>query len=143
MSDTNLFFLQIITINRVFYEDKCKQLIFPALDGSMGILAHHHKAVIAVMEGEVRIQKSDGTWVEGVTGIGQVQIANNRVTMLVDTLETPEEIDEQRALAAQERAKEQLRQQQSIWEYNVSKANLARSMERLKIKRHYDNDPRR
>lgn len=143
MSDTNLFFLQIITINRVFYEDKCIQLIFPAVDGSMGVLAHHDKAVMAVTEGEVRIQKPDGTWIEGVTGIGQIQIANNRVTMIVDTLETPEEIDEQRAIAAQERAQEQLHQQQSIWEYNVSKANLARSMERLKVKRHYNNDPRR
>ncbi|MBQ7432137.1 MAG: ATP synthase F1 subunit epsilon [Lachnospiraceae bacterium] len=138
MSETNLFFLRIITIGRTFYHDQCAQLIVPTLDGLMGILAHHEKAVLAVTEGEVQIQKPDGEWITAVTGIGQVQIFNNRVTMIVDTMETPEEIDEQRAIAAKERAEEQLRQQQSIWEYNVSKANLARSMERLKVKKHYD-----
>lgn len=134
----SLFYLKIITISRTFYNDKCMQIIVPTIDGLMGILAHHDKAVLAITEGQVRIQKPDGEWIEAVTGIGQMQIFNNRVTMIVDTLETPDEIDEQRAIAAKERAEEQLRQQQSIWEYNVSKANLARSMERLKVKKHYD-----
>jgi F-type H+-transporting ATPase subunit epsilon len=52
--------------------------------------------------------------------------------MLVDTAEHPEDIDRVRAEAALERAKEQLRQKQSIEEYHVSQASLARAMLRLK-----------
>ena len=57
---------------------------------------------------------------------------NNRVSILVDTAEHPEEIDVRRAREAKERAREQLRQKQSIQEYYMSKASLARAMSRLR-----------
>ena len=60
---------------------------------------------------------------------------NNRVTILVDTAEKPEEIDIKRAKEARERAEEQLRQKQSMQEYYVSKASLARAMARMKAAR--------
>ena len=46
--------------------------------------------------------------------------------------EHPEEIDVRRAKEAEERAREQLRQKQSIKEYYMSKASLARAMSRLR-----------
>ena len=60
------------------------------------------------------------------------QVINNRVSILVDTAEHPEEIDVRRAREAKERAREQLRQKQSIQEYYMSKASLARAMSRLR-----------
>ena len=60
------------------------------------------------------------------------QVINNRVSVLVDTAEHPDEIDVRRAKEAKERAKEQLRQEQSIREYHMSKASLARAMSRLR-----------
>ena len=59
-------------------------------------------------------------------------MVNNRATVIVDTCEYPEEIDLRRAEEAKERAEEQLRQKQSIAEYHISKASLARAMTRLK-----------
>ena len=64
--------------------------------------------------------------------MGFVEIVNNRVTLLVETAEHPEEIDIARAREAKERAEEQLRQKQSIQEYYHSRASLARAMTRLK-----------
>lgn len=49
-----------------------------------------------------------------VVGQGFCEIANNRVMLLADTIEKPEEIDRIRAQEALERAKERLRQKQSI-----------------------------
>ena len=69
----------------------------------------------------------------GVTGTGFAQIINNRAMVIVDTCESPEEIDVRRAEEAKERAQEQLRQKQSIQEYYRSKASLARAMSRLKV----------
>lgn len=131
------FDLKIIAINKIFYEGQSKQLILPSTDGSMGILANHEDSVIAVSAGELRIQTAEDLWIIAVTGAGHVQISGNKVVMIVDTVELPEEIDEQRALEAKERAEEQLRQDQSTYEYYMSKANLARAMERLKIKKKY------
>ena len=62
---------------------------------------------------------------------------NNRVKMLVDTAELPEDIDLRRAQEAKERAEEQLRQKQSIVEHSHSEASLARALTRLRIKEKY------
>ena len=129
----NTFSIKIIASDKVFYEGKCLSIIVPAIDGEIQILAHHENMVIATTVGEARFKISDESdWQKVVVGIGFVHIANNRVTMLVDTAERPEDIDAVRAQRALERAQEQLRQEQSIQEYHVSRASLARAMVRLK-----------
>ncbi len=129
----NTFSLKVIATDKVFYDGKCTALIIPALDGEREILAHHENMVIATKEGEVRCRTDENSdWKKAVVGVGFVHIANNRVTMLVDTAERPEDIDAVRAKQAYERAVEQLRQKQSIQEYHMSRASLARAMARLK-----------
>ena len=129
----NTFSLKVIATDKVFYVGKCTALIIPALDGEREILAHHENMVIATKEGEVRCRTDENSdWKKAVVGVGFVHIANNRVTMLVDTAERPEDIDAVRAKQAYERAVEQLRQKQSIQEYHMSRASLARAMARLK-----------
>ena len=130
---TNTFYLKVIAANRVFYSGRCRSIIVPEFDGQKGILAHHEDMVIAVDEGEMRFQpEGSDNWEYAVVGMGFVEIVNNRVTLLVETAEHPEEIDIARAREAKERAEEQLRQKQSIQEYYHSRASLARAMTRLK-----------
>ena len=127
------FGLKIIASDKVFYGGRCSRIIVPALDGEQEILAHHQNMVIATKEGTLRFTVGDADdWIYAVVGIGFAHIANNRVTVLVDTAEKPEDIDAVRAQAALERAKEQLRQKQSIQEYHISRASMARAMARLK-----------
>ncbi|MCI5516163.1 ATP synthase F1 subunit epsilon [Roseburia sp. MUC/MUC-530-WT-4D] len=128
----NTFYLKVIACDRVFFEGKCQQVILPLFDGQQAIQAHHENMVFSVEVGEIEIQKEDGSIVKGVTGTGFAQIINNRAMVIVDTCEYPEEIDVRRAEEAKERAEEQLRQKQSIEEYHMSKASLARAMARLK-----------
>ncbi|WP_455715191.1 ATP synthase F1 subunit epsilon [Anaerosporobacter sp.] len=128
------FYLKILSANRVFFSGKCQSLIIPEYDGQKEILAHHEDMVIAVSEGEMRFKPENSKeWQHAVVGTGFVQIANNRVLLLVETAERPEEIDIARAREAKERAEEQLRQKQSIQEYYQSSSSLARAMSRLKV----------
>ena len=130
---SNSFYLKIIAANRVFYSGRCRSIIVPEYDGQKEILAHHEDMVIAVNDGEMRFQpEGSDNWEYAVVGIGFVEIVNNRVTLLVESAERPEEIDVARAREAKERAEEQMRQKQSIHEYYHSRASLARAMERLK-----------
>ena len=130
---SNSFYLKIIAANRVFYSGRCRSIIVPEYDGQKEILAHHEDMVIAVNDGEMRFQPEDSdNWEYAVVGIGFVEIVNNRVTLLVESAESPEEIDVARAREAKERAEEQMRQKQSIHEYYHSRASLARAMARLK-----------
>ena len=130
---SNSFYLKIIAANRVFYSGRCRSIIVPEYDGQKEILAHHEDMVIAVNDGEMRFQpEGSDNWEYAVVGIGFVEIVNNRVTLLVESAERPEEIDVARAREAKERAEEQMRQKQSMHEYYHSRASLARAMARLK-----------
>ena len=51
---------------------------------------------------------------------------------LTDTIERPEDIDENRAREALERANERLRQNQSIREYHMTRAAMARALARIR-----------
>lgn len=126
------FTLKVVATNRVFYDGPCQMLVIPTIDGEKGIMAHHEDMVIAVEIGELRLQKPDGEWLHAVVSRGFAQVSHNRVTMLVLSAERPEEIDVRRAEEARERAQEQLRQKQSLEEYHISQASLARAMARLK-----------
>lgn len=127
------FSLSIVAADKIFYNGKCHSIVVPALDGEVQIMAHHEEMVIATQEGEVRFRvEENAPWRYAVMGIGFVHVSHNRVTMLTDTAERPEDIDRVRAEQAMERAKEQLRQKQSIQEYRISKASLVRATLRLK-----------
>lgn len=129
----NTFSLKVIASDKVFYAGPCSMLVVPGLDGEIAVMAHHENMVIATQVGELRFKDGESEdWHSAVVGIGFVHIANNRVIVLVDTAERPEDIDEVRAREAMERAEEQLRQKQSIMEYHVSQASMARAMYRLK-----------
>lgn len=127
------FYLKVIACDKMFFEGRVEVLIVPAMDGEKAILAHHENMVIAVNVGNLRFQLEDKTWVNAVVGSGFVQIMNNRVTVLVDTAEHPEDIDTKRAQEALERAQEKLRQEQSAREFYHTQASLARAMTRLKF----------
>ena len=131
------FWLKVIASDHVFYNGNCEALVVPAHDGEVGILPHREAMILAIQEGELKFRSpGEQEYHHAVVGLGIVQVANNRVTVVVDTAERPEDIDEVRAKQALERAKEQLRQKQSIREYYMSKASMARALSRLKASQH-------
>ena len=130
----NTFSLKITACDRVFYEGECEILIFPVEDGEMAIMAHHEQMTTTVEIGELRFRTPDGAEHVAIVSDGMLQVAHNQVKVIVYSAETPEEIDASRARAAEERAREQLRQKQSIMEYHISRASLARAMARLRGK---------
>jgi len=91
---SNTFSLKIISANRVFFTGRCQSVIVPGYDGQKEVLAHHENMVIAVNEGEMRfLPEGEEEWQYAVVGIGFIEIVNNRVTLLVESVERPEEID--------------------------------------------------
>lgn len=128
------FGLKIIASDKVFYEGRCRKLVIPAPDGEKGILPNHENMVIAIAVGTAKVQLAgEDEWKDLAVGTGFAEIVNNRVTLLVDTAERPEDIDVRRAQEQQERAEEQMRQKQSTQEYYHTQASLARAMTRLRV----------
>lgn len=127
----NTFKLKIIACDRVFYDGECEMLVFSGSDGKMGIMANHESMTTAVEIGEIRYKTPDGEEHVAITSDGIIKCSHNHVDVLVYSCEKPEEIDVFRAKEAKERAMEQLSHEQSIMEYHISTASLARAMARL------------
>ncbi len=132
----NTFSAKIITSNKVFFDGKVEIIVVPGLMGEKGFMAHHEELVIALKPGEIRFKTEDGVMHTAVSGYGVAQAANNRVMVIVESAENPEDIDEVRAREARDRALEEMRQKQSVQEYQISQASLARALNRLKHVRH-------
>lgn len=125
------FYMRVLASDHVFYQGRVEVVTLPGDDGERTVLAHHADSIISIREGELRFRDEEGNWHEAIVGLGFAEMINNRLTILVDTAERPEGIDRKRAEEAKARAEEQLRQKQSMQEYYMSKASLARAMTRL------------
>ncbi len=129
----SMFHLNIVACDGVFYDGDCEILIFPGMDGEVAIMAHHESMTGTAEIGEIRFKTPDGEWHEAIISEGLLTVyTDGSVRLLVYSCEKPEDIDTFRAQEALERAQEQLRQKQSIQEYHISTANMARAMARLK-----------
>lgn len=130
----NVFMLHILAAERNFYEGECESLIVPITDGQYGIQANHKNMVAAIVPGILEFSKPDGERVTAAVSQGILIVADNDVRLLVDTIETLDEIDENRARAAADAAKEAILQKKSIQEYKTAQMRIAREMNRLKLK---------
>ena len=45
------FNLQVVALDRVFYDGPCEALTIPAIDGEKGVLASHEPMVMAITAG--------------------------------------------------------------------------------------------
>ena len=129
----NTFYLRVISSNKIFFEGRVEKIILPLEDGEKAVLAHHENMVIATSIGEIRITTSKGEQVVGVVGDVFVQMLNNRVFLIVDSAEKPEDIERVRAKEAKIRAEERLRKKESMTEYKQSAESLARALTRHKV----------
>ena len=134
------FRLQVMSVNGTFYDGKASEIILPCIDGEYAILADHEELILAIYTGKMIIRDSIGDRTVAIVGNGSAQIANNRVIVLVDTCEKPEDIDRLRAQRALERAEEEMRQNKSIREYYTAQAAMARALTRLKHSADYGID---
>ncbi len=127
------FHLRIVASSGVFYDGPCESLVLPAADGEYGIQAGHEPMVIAIYIGTLRY-KVGGEWFTAVTGQGYARTGGSRTVLIVDSAEHPEDVDENRARAAIERAKERLSVENGRISYYQGQLAITRAMARLNAK---------
>src|SRR5512134_1959118 len=104
--------LEIVTAERVVMSDEVDQVNVPTKDGRVGILPRHAPLLTVLDVGQLDIIKAGATTSLAVSG-GFMEVQSSRVTILADTAERADEIDEARAEAARRRAEERIAQRQS------------------------------
>lgn len=128
----NTFNLEIVATDKIFYSGLCESLVFPGIDGEHGVMAMRESMVAAVKAGELRYTV-DGEVNRAAVGDGFIEVLPDKVVVISDFAERPEDIDILRAQRAKERAEERIRLKRSEIEYVHSQAALSRAMARLKV----------
>lgn len=126
--------LNIVTAERVVLADDVDQINVPTRDGRIGILPRHAPLLTVLDIGVLDIIKGNARSEFALAG-GFMEVLPERVTILADTVERADEIDESRAERARRRAEERLQQQQSERDMALAEAELRRAMVRLHVAR--------
>lgn len=134
MADKNSFLLRIITPERVFYENQVDMVEFNTTEGEIGVLPGHVPLTVIVKPGILDITEPEGDKVAALHA-GFAEILPDRVTILAEVIEWPEEIDEERARAARERAEERLRSKTAETDLARAETALLRAMARIQVLR--------
>jgi F-type H+-transporting ATPase subunit epsilon len=124
--------LEIVTAERVVLSDEVDQVNVPTKDGRVGILPRHAPLLTVLDTGEMDIIKEDDRTPYALSG-GFMEVHSNRVTILADTVERADEIDEARAERARQLAEERLAQQINEQDAAIAEAELRRAMVRLRV----------
>lgn len=134
---TNELQLIITTPERIVFQDVVDSVTLPTIDGEITVLPHHIPLVSVLKAGELVFRKGNETHPYAIGG-GFVEVDGVKLNILADTAEHVEEIDEQMAEEARQRAqalKEEKRFDQE--EYASVAAKLERDLARLKVVRKY------
>lgn len=126
--------LEIITAEGQVYSDEVDVVVAPGIEGQLGILPHHAPLMTVLQPGELMMRKDGVESYLVVTG-GFMEVLANKVTILADAAENSDEIDEQRAQAAVERAQERIRHRASDVQLEEALNSLRRAQVRVVVAR--------
>jgi F-type H+-transporting ATPase subunit epsilon len=126
--------LEIATAERLVYAEDVSIVVAPGADGELAILPEHTSLLTTLKPGELRVVKDGKESLIAVSG-GFMEVLSNRVTILADTAERSEEIDEERASIALKHAQEQMAQASSKMELEKAMAAMRRSQARVAVAR--------
>lgn len=105
------FQVEIITPERIFYTGEASMIEFTSVEGEMGVYKNHIPLTTVLAPGIVTITEDDGQKKAAVHA-GFAEILGDKVTLLAEIAEWPDEIDFDRAEAARERAKARIENKQ-------------------------------
>ena len=128
------FSLDIYTPYGHYLSDDVDYLSVRSENYTLGILADHAPLVSTVVICEIIIEKDDKREIYATSG-GIIKVENNQVDLILETIESADEIDLSRAIAAKERAENRLSDSElEPLAVTRSRIALARATNRINVK---------
>ena len=127
------FLLEIVTPERKVYSENVNMVIVKGVEGEMGILPHHVPLVTPLKIAPVTIKQDRASHVIAVNG-GFLEIRKDKVVILAESAEVPDDINIERAQAAKQRAEQRLSGKNDEYDYRRAELALQRAMNRLNVK---------
>ncbi len=129
----NLFSLEIITPDRVFYKGEASMIEFTAEDGDIGVYKNHIPLTTVVAPGVLTITEPEGKK-QAALHAGFAEILPDKVTILAEVAEWPDEIDVNRAAAARERAEKRLHDHEAGLDTARAEIALKKALVRINLR---------
>lgn len=133
MADDKFFELNIIAPERVFYQGKASMIELTTSEGEVGIYKNHIPMTMLIVPGVVTITEADGKKKAAIHS-GFMEILQDKITILAEIAEWPEEIDINRAKEAQIRAERRLKMKDPQVNLNRAEIALRKALVRLELK---------
>lgn len=127
------FQVEIITPERVFYTGEASMIEFTSIEGDMGVYKHHIPLTTVLAPGIVTITEDDGQKKAAVHA-GFAEVLGEKVTLLAEIAEWPDEIDADRAERAKKRAEERLAAKAEDLDIVRAELALKRALVRISLK---------
>ncbi len=115
------------------YKNDINMLITRSICGELGILPKHANLLTALLPNVMRIKENGGEVQIFVSG-GFMEVTPEKITILADAAEKPDDIDVERAKSAFQRASERLAKKNDDIDIDRAEAALARAKARLLVK---------
>jgi F-type H+-transporting ATPase subunit epsilon len=131
--DSGSIILEVVTPERLLLSKPVQMVMVAGSEGAMGILPGHTHLLSSLKIDALRWLEGDSEKKAFLNG-GFMEVTPQKVCILTESAELAEEIDKERALAAQRRAQDRLTQGKSEPGIDLARAEiaLARAMSRLK-----------
>lgn len=127
--------LQIITPEKIVFEDTVDEVIAPTTEGQISILANHIGLMTQIEPGELTTKKGGTIHHIAITG-GFLEVKNNTVSILADYAVRSEHIEAAKALEAQKRAEQKMKEakeKSSDRDFALAEAEFRRAILELKV----------
>ena len=119
----------LVSPERILFTGTADMVICRTTDGELAFLTGHAPFVGALGIALVRIKLADGTEKQAAVHGGFVEVRDNRVSILSDVAELPDQIDVERARRAMEDAQKRLMEADDV----DCEAKLRRAHVRLQL----------
>jgi F-type H+-transporting ATPase subunit epsilon len=125
--------LELATPTRMVVADTVDEVVVPGSDGYFGVLPGHAPLLATLGIGELTYRIGRDERHVAIAG-GFAEVRNDKVIVLADAAEQPQDIDRARAERARDRAEQRLagRSQDEI-DYTRASAALARALTRIQV----------
>ena len=128
----DLFKLQIITPERKFYEGEASMVELTTTEGDIGVYRNHIPMTAIVAPGILKIHEEGGVKNAALMS-GFIEILPEKIVVMAEVVEWPDEIDENRAEEAKIRAERRLKEQSGKIDNARAEAALKRALIRLSL----------
>jgi F-type H+-transporting ATPase subunit epsilon len=124
---------ELMTPEKNLYSGAVSAVYFPGLDGEIGVLPGHAPLVTKLGMGVIRCEVAHGREIRFFCWGGFCEIIDTDVRVMANIAEAGDEIDEERALQAKERAQKRIYSHSPDVDYNRAVLSLQRAIERMQV----------